>query len=696
MAVCLAAVIMSACNKKFDEPDSYPDPNIPVTMTLKELKALHLTAGAVETITVDKVVSGIVVADDKSGNFYQSISIQDATGGISVRIAGGSNYTSYPVGRRVYIKVKGLCIGDYGRLVQIGAIDNTLLPALVQVPIPANLFDTYIIKGGFGNVVTPKVVTLAQLASPTIQDSVQSTLIKLENYEFQVGDTAKTYADPTQSTSAVNFDIRNCSGASSNVVLRNSSYANFSGIKVPKGNGSITAVYTFFNSTKQLVIRDTNDIQFKGARCAAIPSSSTLTTIAAVKSLFPGSNFTLGAVKISGTIISDAASKNLAAGNMVIQDGTAGIDLYFGSSAATTNFNIGDSVEVDLIGGVLQSYNGLIEVSLASGSLPSAKIATGKTVTPLVLTAAQFNAQIANIECKLVKIVGAAATPAGTYVGSKTLTDASGSVVLYTTAAATFGSQTLPTVSSDWVGYGTRFNSTNQFNIRNLNDVTPNGGPITPPPTGSAITLTTSPLTLDFNGIGAGLPTGVFVKLSSTSTSLGTDGTFAAANGLWSATGSGFKNFATYTVGTAASDQAAQDAITNRALGVRQTGTAGTGGDPGAAFAFQFANTTGKTNFAMTFNLQSLDNTASGRTVTWVVDYGFGDNPTTFTTVTTSPAALTTAYGTFSTTPVTLNFGTALNNQNSKVWVRITTLTASSGASNRPSTAIDDVKFTWQ
>ena len=679
VAVCLASMFISACNKKFDEPDVYPDPNIPVTMTLKELKALHVSSGAVELITVDKVVSGIIVADDKSGSFYQSISIQDATGGISVRIAGGSNYTNYPVGRKVYLKVKGLCIGDYGKLVQIGAVDNTVLPTIAQVPIPANLFDVYIIKGGFGNIVTPRVVTLAQLSTPSIQDSIQSTLIQLQGYEFP--DTTKTYADPTQAASAVNHDIKNCTNS---ITLRNSSYANFAAIKVPKGNGSITAIYTFFNNTKQLVIRDTNDVKFYAPRCGG----NNLQTIAAVRAMYTSSNVTLGAMQISGTIISDAASKNMSAGNMVIQDGTAGIDLYFGTSAATTNFNIGDSVTVDLTGGILQSFNGLIEIGLSTAQLPATKIATGKTVTPIVLTTAQFNVQIATIECRLVKIVAATATPVGTYVGTKILTDAAGTATLFTSTNATFGGQTLPTVSSDWVGYGTRVTTTNQFNIRNLNDVTASSGP---PPTGSGIILTTSPVTLDFNAIeSSGLPAGVTIFTLATSTSFGTAATLAPTKALWAATGGGFKNFASATGLTATSDQTAQDGSSNRALGIRPV----TATDMGNSFVFQIDNTTAKTNLAMSFLLQSLDNTI-GRTATWTVDYATGTAPTSFTTIATTPALL--AIGPiFASTPVTVNFGSALNNISTKVWIRISSLSATSGSGSRPSTGIDDVKFTWQ
>lgn len=693
-AIVLTSLTISSCKKKFDEPPMFEEPNVTVNMTIKQLKALHTVSGKFDTVKTESIISGIVVGDDKTGNFYKSLIIQDATGGIAIRMNQGSLYTSYPRGRRVYVKVKGLVLGDYNRLQQIGAgVDNSDPSSPELASLEPAQFDTYILKGSFNNTVTPKVVTATSLLGTTLQDTLQNTLIQLNNFQFAVADTNKTYA-PYQVTQ--NFTIANCSGSS--IVLRNSGYATFQPVPIPNGGGTIIGVYSVFGSTKQLMIRDTSDVQFTGARCGGGPVTPTnLISIAALRALYTGTNVTLNNTQISGTVISDAANKNMGAGNMVVQDGTAGVTLYFGSSAATTNFNVGDSVLFDLTGGELQSYNGLIEVSLSSAQLPSTKIATGKTVVPKVLTAAQFNAQIATVESQLVQIVNLT-FPTGTYAGNKTLTDASGTVVLYTAASATFAATNLPTVVSNVVGYGSRFNAINELQIRNTTDVTTgSGGPVTPPPAGTGITLTTSPVTLDFNGIASGLPAGVFVKQEATATALGNDASVYSswAKTAWSQTSLGAKNFASATGLTGASDAAAQDASTNRALGFRQTGTAASGGDPGVAFVFQLANTTGKTNIKLNFLLQSLDVTSTvTRTTTWTVDYGTGDSPSTFTTIASSPATLVTN-NTFASTPVAVDFGTALNNLSSKVWIRIVAKTATTGTGSRPSSAVDDVKFTF-
>ncbi|WP_303311693.1 choice-of-anchor J domain-containing protein [Hymenobacter sp. BT730] len=210
--------------------------------------------------------------------------------------------------------------------------------------------------------------------------------------------------------------------------------------------------------------------------------------------------------------------------------------------------------------------------------------------------------------------------------------------------------------------------------------------------TGSAFaqaSLGASPYTETFDGIGSGLPTGFSVRTGASATAPGAPvATFGTAKVLWNNTSGAFKNFASADGLTQAATAAEQDASTDRALGLRQTGSVG---DPGGAFVFQIENTTGKTNFKLSFKLQSLD-VASTRTATWTVDYGIGATPTAFTTV---GSTATTGGATFSNNTVTIDFENKLDNQTGPVWIRIVALTATTGSSNRPSSAIDDFSLTW-
>ena len=630
------------------------------------------TTGSYETISTDDIIEGIIIANDSSGNFYKQIIIEDSTAGIAINIDDYNLYTSYPVGRNVFIKLNGLILYDDNRLIAIGAgrDANNNINA-----IAAPLKNQYVIKGVNNVPALPKIVDVSDL-----NDGYQNMLIQLTNMEFSEPDTSKTYADTSASQNTVNFILKNCSNKT--ITLRNSGFANFAGANVPNGNGSITCIYSINNTSKQILIRDTGDVQFNGTRCNGGPAVQT--PIANIRSMYKGHDIKLGAYKIGGVVISDAANKNIANGNIVLQDGNAGISVYFGG---TITYNIGDSIVLDVTGDSLQNYNGSLEIKTASGTIKPDPVATGKTVIPQQLSIAQLNSNLSDIEYTLIKIVNAKASGGATYSGSRTLTDASGNITLYTSASANFANDNLPTEENDWIGFAKFFGSTKEFTIRNTTDVTASGGNNN----ADGIELTASPFTLNFNNIAAGLPQGVFVKTASSSTSVGADGVYSGNQSSWSNTSSGFKNYASATGLNAASSSADQNASANRALGVKQTGS--TGFDPGAAFVFEINNTTGKTNISLSFLLQSLAE-GVGRTTIWQVDYAIGDNPNTFIPVTTSPSSITTGSA-FSSTPVTVNFGTALDNKNSKVWIRIVTLGSTTGSGSRASTGMDDVELKW-
>lgn len=225
------------------------------------------------------------------------------------------------------------------------------------------------------------------------------------------------------------------------------------------------------------------------------------------------------------------------------------------------------------------------------------------------------------------------------------------------------------------------------------------------------LTLTGTSYLQNFNGIGTSpLPSGWSVYTDATNISAGTIAAFnnSANFGIYADSiptciakvrDDGFKNYpsANPGAGVATSTCAAQPGITDRALGIRQIGTGTTPPiikyDPGAAFVLKLTNTTGRTGFAATFKLQSLDYTCP-RVTTWAVDYATGTAPTSFTPATTT-GTMTTGGLTFSNNTVTVNFGTALDNIGSTVWIRVVALTASSGSGTRTSTAIDDFNLTW-
>ena len=227
----LLAGALFGCKKTFTEPEPYGPPGVVANISIRDVKTRY-TSGAAVAITDELIIQGVVSCDDKSGNYYQQIAIQDSTGGILLRLAGTNLHTQYPVGRRLFVKLKGLYLGQYGGTLQFGGgVDSAYIAQGGVTLLAYNLFDQHIIKGPLNQPLVPKVVSVSQLTT-TLQDPYISTLIQLADMEFSAADTAKNYADASASGNRI---VQGCSAPATNrITVRTSNYSNFADLRLSK------------------------------------------------------------------------------------------------------------------------------------------------------------------------------------------------------------------------------------------------------------------------------------------------------------------------------------------------------------------------------------------------------------------------------------------------------------------------------
>lgn len=258
------ALLLSACLKqRYDEPPDKrgDDPGLSITHSIAELKALPLYTA----ISNDVVISGIVVMDDKSGNYFRKIVIQDTSGGIELLIDQNNLYTDYPVGRKIYVKCKGLYLGAFADNPQLGYTPDAT--GFVS-GIPALLVDQYLAKGSYPHTVVPDTFTLTELKEVTAMQRHLNTLVVIKNVEFDSASTGKPYAEQAVAATATQRFLLDC--IERNIQLKTSAYARFQPYLTPADNGTLTAVYTRSYNKAQLVIRDTADVSFYGRRCSQL------------------------------------------------------------------------------------------------------------------------------------------------------------------------------------------------------------------------------------------------------------------------------------------------------------------------------------------------------------------------------------------------------------------------------------------
>jgi hypothetical protein len=248
----------SACFKKAAYATPYLDQFSDTLISIKQLKRIH-QMGAVELIKNEWMLEAAVVANDEFDNWYKSIVLQDGTGGIMLLLDGQNLYQDYPVGAFIRLRLKDLHLSDYRRMVQlVGAVDSTG-GTLITGGIPVPLFKQHI------QILQDNVpVVPLQVQFKNLHDSLQGRLIQMSSIEFSASDTAQTLADKKNKLGASRA-LKFCTGGT--IYLRTSGYANFAGFAVPNGNGTIVGIYSVFNSEKQILIRNPDDILFSQPRC---------------------------------------------------------------------------------------------------------------------------------------------------------------------------------------------------------------------------------------------------------------------------------------------------------------------------------------------------------------------------------------------------------------------------------------------
>lgn len=465
-SILLAGYIcsVSSCIKKPDVPpdSSGYDPHLNVTHTIAQIRAMP--QGIV--IAYDYVISGIVVMNDERGNYHNKIVIQDATGGIEICLNKSHLYLDYPVGRKVYLKCKGLFPGNNNQNLQLGAattIDGSV------TDIPELLIKDYVIKANYPNVITSDTLSLLTLSSLYTGRQYLNKLVTIRRAEFAIDNIGVPYAQPSGISSSTNLILKDCTGAG--ISLRTSAYATFQSVTTPAGNGTITGIYTVNNGTPQLYIRDTTDVRFNAARCdGTLPGPTGCIPIATIRNLCPAytdSIHALPAIRICGVVISDKEADNIAPTNIVLQDGDKGIVIRFPEAHS---FLMGDSVIIDVKDATLSWSANLLHISnIALGK--AIKVASGKTIIPRLATIAQIHEHYSDWESTLVKINNVTVTNGGTFSGSKMMNDGSnGTLTLYTRGAASFAGEWIAQTPRNYTGILSIFNNTRQLQMRNIAD----------------------------------------------------------------------------------------------------------------------------------------------------------------------------------------------------------------------------------
>ena len=244
-------LVFVSCKKNLDQPDitSFPENNVwSVGQILDSLANGAFTFN--QDWDQDAIVKGYVIADETGGNIYRTFYLRGEDGRcIAVyrkgSSEGGSDDFNVKVGDHVGYKLYGSIISEYSKLPQIQVQEHDVNKLIV------------IYERGCDDKVRPISTTIADInAGKHLCDLVKISDAQFEPYE------GLTYADGQSNT---NRNIVTCSGEG--IIVRTSGYASFAAEPLPEGRGTLTAIASVYNTTWQMLVRNTSDVNMNDVRC---------------------------------------------------------------------------------------------------------------------------------------------------------------------------------------------------------------------------------------------------------------------------------------------------------------------------------------------------------------------------------------------------------------------------------------------
>jgi hypothetical protein len=368
IAVLLFSILAFACldDTTFSSPTiDCTAPEIVATNMIQQIKQLY-QYGSAAPIDDDLIIEGIVISTDEFGNTYKSLTLQDSwedpTAGIKLAIDKTHLYTKYEIGRKVYVKLKGLAIGFmYGSL-YIGKIKNGELDR-----IPGFDLNDHLVRSCDVTDVIPKKISIENLA-------IENTdmLIQLDGVQFNEMDLNKTYGSlANTSTNSIRMELFNkeCKYLKT-LDLNISGFASFKHEQLAVGNGSISGIINRYYDDLFLEIRNTKDIILENNRCDYGQAFEITTTLVDVKEMYKGELVEFGTDPgklLEGFVISDNRQGNFM-NLIVLQDSPdnpgAGIQILIETDSDEVQFIPGEKVFIKLDKLYMDEVQGILSMGV--------------------------------------------------------------------------------------------------------------------------------------------------------------------------------------------------------------------------------------------------------------------------------------------------------------------------------------------
>ena len=237
---------------------------------INDIKADFFKSREVRKINGNYVLKGYVTSSDETGNFYKELYVQDKpknpTAGIKVSLNQVSSYNQFNFGREIYIKLKGLYIGETRSGDNNAAIGGSVKSGRTELaPISENQIKKFnhILRSRKTEEITPLNLKFSEIGEKHL-----GMFLQVNNVFFSDALKGASFLDPKDDFSTERV-MQSCDGFEfSEFILETSSFAIFGASPLPTGGGYIKGVIIKnYNRKLRFTLNSLSDVNMNGKKC---------------------------------------------------------------------------------------------------------------------------------------------------------------------------------------------------------------------------------------------------------------------------------------------------------------------------------------------------------------------------------------------------------------------------------------------
>lgn len=255
IVVVLLVALLGGCG--YPEPPMR-EPHLQPTATMGQVVAVAQGEGSI--LSEGVVVEGVVTANDKGGNFYRTIVVEDSQGALELFVGLYDLHLRFPVGAVVRADLSGLACRVRDGVVQLGRLPYDHSPDELQPLGTLMEVDRRMEVVAMGEEPEPQIVAFEQLAP-----QMCGRLVRFEALRFvsDSGSTEDIGWGTTEWGTVAEREFVTPEGDT--LVVATSLYADFAAEKIPDGWLSLSGILyceeTTNNLQYKLKLRTRNDVE---------------------------------------------------------------------------------------------------------------------------------------------------------------------------------------------------------------------------------------------------------------------------------------------------------------------------------------------------------------------------------------------------------------------------------------------------